>query len=43
MFENEEISTHRMKTSFLCNLLSWTKLYTAEGPNSLFDFLIDKR
>ena len=40
MFESEEISTHRMKTFFLCNLWSCTKLHAADGPNSLIDFLI---
>lgn len=27
-----------MKSSFLCNLLSWTNLYIVERPISLLDF-----
>ena len=39
-FENKDFSTQRMKTSFICNLLSWSNVYIDERPRSLVDFLI---
>ena len=38
-FDNKEFSNQWLKTLFLCNLLSSTKLYIVEGPMWLFDFL----
>ena len=41
-FENEELSIHRMKNSFVCNFWFWTKLIIDEGPLpliNLFDWL----
>ena len=37
-FDNEDISVNRMKSSFLCNLWSWTNLYIVDRPRSLVDF-----
>ena len=37
-FENEELSIHRLKNSFVCNLWFWTKLVVNEGPLLLFSF-----
>ena len=37
-FDNEELSMHRLKNSFVCNLWSWTKLVVNEGPLSLLSF-----
>ena len=41
-FENEELSSQRMKNYFVCNFWSWTKLFIDEGPLpliNLFDWL----
>ena len=37
-FENEELSIHRMKNSFVCNFWSWTKSVIDEGPLPLINF-----
>ena len=37
-FENEELSIHRLKNSFVCNLWLWTKSVVNEGPLPLFSF-----
>ena len=37
-FENEELSIHRLKNSFVCNLWFWTKSVVNEGPLPLFSF-----
>lgn len=39
-FNDQETSVHRMKTSSLCNLWSWTNLFIVDRPGSLFDFLV---
>lgn len=36
--DNEESLDHRMKSYFLCNLLSWRNLCIVDSPGSLFDF-----
>lgn len=36
-YKNKKLSDQILKSLFLCNLLSWTKLYIVEGPMSLFD------
>ena len=38
-FEDEAPSAHRMKSTFLCTLWSWTKLYIVDNLDSLVDFL----
>ena len=37
-YKNKKLSDQILKSLFLCNLLSWTKLYIVVGPMSLFDF-----
>ena len=37
-FENEELSIHRLKNYFVCNLWLWTKSVVNEGPLPLFNF-----
>ena len=37
-FENEELSIHRMKNSFVCNFWVWTKLIIDEGSLPLINF-----
>ena len=37
-FDNEELSIHRMKNSFVCSVWSWTKLYIDERPLPLINF-----
>ena len=37
-FENEELSIHRLKNSFVCNLWFWIKSVVNEGPLPLFSF-----
>ena len=37
-FENEELSIHKMKNSFVCNFWSWTKSIIDEGPLPLINF-----
>ena len=37
-FENEELSIHRLKNYFVCNLWLWTKSVVNEGPFPLFNF-----
>ena len=37
-FENEELSIHRLKFSFVCNLWFWTKSVVNEGRLLLFNF-----
>ena len=39
-FENEELSIHRLKNSFVCNLWFWTKSAVNEGPVPLISFFI---
>ena len=39
VFNDEALSVHRMKSSFLCNLWSWSYMYIEDKPNSLLDFL----
>ena len=36
--DNEELSIHRMKNSFVCSFWYWTKLYIVDGPLPLIDF-----
>ena len=38
-FENKDLSVQRMKTSFICNLWSWSNVHIVERPISLVDFL----
>ena len=38
-FENVELSIQRLKYLFLCNLLTWTKLFIGERLMSLIDFI----
>ena len=38
-FENKDFSAQMMKTSFICNLWSWSNVYIVERPRSLVDFL----
>ncbi|KAJ9707156.1 hypothetical protein PVL29_002241 [Vitis rotundifolia] len=38
VFDNEELSIHRLKNSFVCNLWLWTKSVVNEGPLSLINF-----
>ena len=37
-FENEELSIHRLKNSFVCNIWFWTKSVVNEGPLPLISF-----
>ena len=37
-FENEELSIHRLKNSFVCNIWFWTKSVVNEEPLLLFSF-----
>ena len=37
-FDNEELSTNRLKNSFVCNLWVWSKSVVNEGPLSLLGF-----
>ncbi|RVW89870.1 putative ribonuclease H protein [Vitis vinifera] len=37
-FDNEELSIHRLKNSFVCNLWLWTKSVVNEGPLPLINF-----
>ena len=37
--ENEEISIHRMNSSFICNLWSWSNVHSVDRHSSLLDFL----
>ena len=39
LFENEELSDHRLKVLFLCSLYSWSKLFIGDRSMSLFDFI----
>ena len=39
LFINKDFSAQRMKTSFICNLWSWSNVYIVERPRSLVDFL----
>ena len=36
-FDNEELSIHRIKNSFVCNFWTWTKLYI-DGSLPLINF-----
>ena len=38
MFDNKFLLVNRMKSSFLCNLWSWSNLYIEDRANSLLDF-----
>ena len=38
-FENVELSIQRLKYLFLCNLLTWTKLFIGERLMSIVDFI----
>lgn len=38
-FENEEISAHRMKSSFICNFWTWTSVHSVHRYSSLLDLL----
>ena len=38
-FDNKDFSMQRMKSSFVCNLWSWTNLYMVDRPSSPTDFL----
>ena len=35
----KEFSKQRLKSSFLCNVFSWTKLYMDEGPMFSINFV----
>ncbi|RVW51258.1 hypothetical protein CK203_075425 [Vitis vinifera] len=37
-FDNEELSIHRLKNSFVCNLWLWTKSVVNDGPLPLINF-----
>ncbi|RVW89101.1 putative ribonuclease H protein [Vitis vinifera] len=37
-FDNEELSIHRLKNSFVCNLWLWTKSVVNDGPIPLISF-----
>ena len=37
-FENEELSIHRLKNSFVCNIWFWTNSIVNEGPLPLISF-----
>ena len=39
-FDNEELSIHRLKNSFVCNLWMWTKSVVNEGLLPLFCFFL---
>ena len=39
MFDNKNFSAQRMKSSFLCNLWSWSNMYMVDSPKTLVDFL----
>ena len=39
LFINKDFSAQRMKSSFICNLWSWSNVYIVERPRSLVDFL----
>ena len=39
MFGNEELSLQRLKTSFVCNLWSWGRLFVDLSPFSLVSFI----
>ena len=38
-FEDEAPSAHRLKSTFLCTLWSWAKLYGVDNFDSFIDFL----
>ena len=38
-FGNEELSLHRLKYSFVCNLWSWVRVSIVLSPLSLVSFL----
>ena len=38
VFENEKLSIHRMKNSFVCNFWFWTKSVIDEGLLPLINF-----
>ena len=38
-FDNEALSIQRLKTSFVCNLFSWTKSCLDGEPHSLINFV----
>ena len=37
-FDNEKLSIHRLKNSFVCNLWLWTKSVVNDGPLPLLSF-----
>ena len=39
VFDNEALSTQRLKNSFVCNILSWAKSSIVVGPLTLFNFV----
>ena len=39
MFDNKEFSAQRVKSFFLCNLLSWSNVHIVERLRSLVNFL----
>ena len=39
VFGNEELSLQRLKTSFVCNLWSWGRLFVDLSPFSLVSFI----
>ena len=39
VFDNEAFSAYRLKSSFICNFLSWSNMYNGDIDRSLLDFL----
>ena len=39
-FDNERCSVHRLKTSFVFNLWSWSNVHITEKSDSLMDFFV---
>ena len=39
-FDNECCSVHRLKTSFVFNLWSWSNVHITEKSDSLMDFFV---
>ena len=38
-FDNEAFSTYRLKSSFICNVWSWSNIYSGDRDRSLLNFL----
>ena len=39
-FDNKVFLVHRMQSSFICNLWSWSNMYSGGSLKFLIDFLI---